>query len=47
MYTFDKTLVLPIIRDKCGSMNEKAFKEEESTEILTILNLIKIWKSTN
>ena len=27
-YTFDKTLVIPIICDKCGSNNEKIFKEE-------------------
>ena len=30
-----------IICDKCGSMNEKLFKEEESTEISKILGLIE------
>ena len=36
----DKTLVLSIICDKCGSNNEKIFKEEESTIILKFLRLI-------
>ena len=27
---FDKTLVLSVIRDKFGSINEKIFNEEES-----------------
>ena len=38
---FDKTLVLSVICDKCGTKNEKIFKEEEETEILKILDLIK------
>ena len=33
-------LVLSIICDKCGSNDEKIFKEEESIEILKILGLI-------
>ena len=37
---FDKALVLSIICDKCGSNDEKLFKEEESIEILKILGLI-------
>ena len=31
-----------IICDKCGSNDEKLFKEEKSIQILTILGLIKI-----
>ena len=34
-YLLEKTLVLSIIRSKCKNENEKIFKEEESTEILT------------
>ena len=34
---FKKTLVLPIICSKCGNKDEKIFKEEESTEMLTTL----------
>ena len=30
---FDKTLILSIICDKCGSKDEKIFKEEESIEV--------------
>ena len=37
---FKKTLVLLIICSKCGNENEKIFKEEESIEILKILDLI-------
>ena len=37
---FDKTLVLSIVCDKCGSKDEKIFKEE-SIEILKVLGLIK------
>ena len=37
---FDKTLVLSIICDKCGSKDEKIFQEEESIEILKIIVLI-------
>ena len=40
-YIFDKTLVISIICDKCGSNDEKIFKEEESIEILKIHGLIK------
>ena len=38
---FEKTLVLSIICIKCENDNEKVFKEEEATEILKILGLIK------
>ena len=38
---FGKTLFLSIICDKCGSKDEKMFKEEESIEILEILALIE------
>ena len=34
-YIFEKTSVLSIICAKCGSENEKIFKEEESIDILT------------
>ena len=40
-YIFDKALFLSNICDKCGSSDEKIFKEEESIEILKILGLIK------
>ena len=40
-YIFNKTLVLSIICDKCGSKDEELFKEEKSIEILKILILIK------
>ena len=30
---FDKTLILSIICDKCGSKDEKVFKEVESIEV--------------
>ena len=33
-------LVLSIVCDKCHSNDEKMFKEDESIEILNILNLI-------
>ena len=36
-----KKMFLFIICDKCGSENEKIFKEKESVEILKILCLIK------
>ena len=39
-YIFDKTLVFSIICDKCGCQDKKVFKEEESIEILKILDLI-------
>ena len=41
MYIFEKTLVLSIICDKCGSEDEIVFKEEELIEVLKILGLIK------
>ena len=34
--------IFDIICDKCGSNDEKLFKEEKSIQILTILVLIKI-----
>ena len=40
-YIFDKTLVLSIIGSKCDNNNERIFKEEESIEILKVLDLIK------
>ena len=40
-YIFDKILVLSITCGKCGSNDQGIFKEEESTEILKILGLIK------
>ena len=39
-YIFEKTSVLSIICSKCGSKDEKMFKEEESIKILKILGLI-------
>ena len=39
-YVFNKNLVFSIICDKCGSNNDKVFKEEESIEILKVLGLI-------
>ena len=36
MYSFDRILVLSIICGKCGSNDEKMFKEEESTENLFV-----------
>ena len=40
-YIYDKTLVLSIISDTCGSKNGKMFNKEESIEVLKILGLIK------
>ena len=40
-YILDKTLVLSITCDKCGSNDQKIFKKEESIEILKTLGLIK------
>ena len=37
-YIFVKTLVLFIICDKCGTIDEIIFKEEESMEVLKILS---------
>ena len=39
-YILNKTLFLYAIFGKCGSNDEKMFKEEESIEILKILGLI-------
>ena len=40
LYIFQNTLLFSIIWSKCGSKDEKIFKEEESIEILKILDLI-------
>ena len=40
-YLFGKTLVLSIICSKCKKEDEKPLKEEESIEILKILDLIE------
>ena len=40
LYICYKTVLLSIICNKCGSEDEKIFKEEESIEILKILGLI-------
>ena len=40
-YIFKKTVALSIICSKCENEDEKLFKEENSIEILKILNLIK------
>ena len=40
-YILDIKLFVFIICDKCGSNNEKTFKEEESIEILKFLLSIK------
>ena len=39
-YIFEKKSVLSIICSKCGSKDEKIFKEEQSIKILKILGLI-------
>ena len=39
-YIFIKTLGLSIVYNKCSHGCKKTFKEEESTEILKILDLI-------
>ena len=39
-FDFNKTLVLSIICDKCGSNDEKIFKENDSVRISKILDLI-------
>ena len=39
-YLLEKTLVLSIICSNCKNENEKIFKEEDSIEILKILDLI-------
>ena len=40
-YLFEKTLVLAIICSKCKNKDEKLFEEEESIEILEIIDLIE------
>ena len=40
LYICDKILLFSSICNKCGSEDEKVFKEEESTEMLKILGLI-------
>ena len=40
-YIFEKALVLFIICSKCKNIDEKIFKEGESTEILKIIGLIE------
>ena len=42
-YIFCKTLLLSSICNKCGNEVEKIFEEEESIEILKILELIEIY----
>ena len=44
LYIFDKTLVLSIICDNCGSNDENIIKEEESIEVLKYLGLINNMK---
>ena len=39
-YIFEKKSVLSIVCSKCGSKDEKIFKEEQSIKILKILGLI-------
>ena len=41
LYIFEKSLVISIICSKCGNEDEKIVKDEESTEVLEILGLIK------
>ena len=43
-YIFDKTSVLSIICNKCGSIDEKIFTEEGLTETIKILGLINNMK---
>ena len=40
-YLLEKTVVLSIICSKCKNEDEELFKEEESIEILKILDLIE------
>ena len=40
-YILEKTLVLPIICNKCKNEDKEIFKEEESIEILQILGLFE------
>ena len=46
-HILQKKLVLSIICIKCGSKDKKIFKEEESIEILKILDLIKVGLSSS
>ena len=39
--TFEKTLVYSAVCSKCKNEDQKIFKEEESIEILKILDLIE------
>ena len=39
-YIFEKTLAFSIICSKCNNEDAKIFKEEESIELLKILDLI-------
>ena len=41
MIHFQKTLSLSVFCSKCENENEKIFKEEESIEIIKILDIIK------
>ena len=41
LYTCYKTLLLSSICNKCGSEDEKLYKEEESVEILKTIGLIE------
>ena len=40
-HIFHKTLVYPIISNKCGSKDEKIFKEGKLIQMLKILGFIK------
>ena len=40
-YVFGRIVILPIICGKCQNEDEKIFKEQESIEILKILDLIE------
>ena len=44
-YIFDKTLLFSSTCNKCGSEDEKIFKEEELIEMLKVLGFatLKIW----
>ena len=46
-HILQKKIVLSIICIKCGSKDKKIFKEEESIEILKILDLIKVGLSSS
>ena len=40
-YLLEKTLVVPIICNKCKNGDENVFKEEETTDRLKVLGLIQ------